>query len=400
MKINYFKPSVRVIFYMIIAIVLVAIFIFMLFGSEIAANKMNPQPTSQQIPVSEKVKIFHDNIFVADLHADSLLWGRNLLESTKGHVDLPKLISGGVDLQVFSAVTKTPSGINIESNSDKTDNILYMALAQQWPIETWKSLFARAEYQANRLKWFIKGSQGKLKLIGTKKDLHNLIEKPISEPHVTGVILSIEGAHALEGNLTNLKRLYDIGYRMISPSHFFDTEIGGSIHGELKYGLTELGVEWVTEMESRGMAIDLSHASSKTMDDILSLATRPVIVSHTGVKGTCDNQRNLSDEHIRKVAGSGGLIGIGFWPTAVCGSEISDIVRAIKYVIELVGVDYVALGSDFDGAVSVIIDAGRLPELTQALITEGISDTDIEKIMGGNVAQFFLKSLPKESIEQ
>ena len=114
---------------------------------------------------------------------------------------------------------------------------------------------------------------------------------------IGGGWLGIEGAHALDGKVENVDVLFDAGFRMMSPSHFFDNEMGGSAHGIEKYGLTEKGKEMVKRMEQKGMLVDVAHASSKAIDDVLAIATKPVVVSHTGVKGTCDNNRNLSDNN-------------------------------------------------------------------------------------------------------
>jgi membrane dipeptidase len=147
-------------------------------------------------------------------------------------------------------------------------------------------------------------------------------------------------------------------------------------------------------MENLGLIIDLAHASSQTVDDVLQITTRPVFVSHTGVQGTCDNARNLSDRQLQQIAQSGGVIGIGFWKTAVCGEDVSAIVRAIRYVADEVGVEYVALGSDFDGAVRVPFDAANLSQITQALQKEGFTETEIERIMGLNVIRLLRQLLP------
>ena len=113
----------------------------------------------------------------------------------------------------------------------------------------------------------------------------------------------------------------------------------------------------VKRMEARKMIVDLSHGSDQQIDDVLAMATRPVVVSHTGVRGTCDNSRNLSDAQLRAIAANGGLVGIGFWETAVCGKDAAAIAKAVRYAAGLIGVDHVALGSDFDGAVPVPFDA-------------------------------------------
>ena len=113
----------------------------------------------------------------------------------------------------------------------------------------------------------------------------------------------------------------------------------------------------VRRMEARGLLVDVAHASAATIADVLDLATHPVVASHTGVRGTCDNVRNLTDDQLRGIAATGGLIGIGFWDTATGGTDAASIARAIRYAADLVGVEHVALGSDFDGAVMVPLAA-------------------------------------------
>ena len=198
----------------------------------------------------------------------------------------------------------------------------------------------------------------------------------------------------LEGRLENVDVMWDAGFRMMAPTHFFDNEVGGSAHGVTKGGLTALGRQVIARMESRGMLVDLAHASPKTIADVLALATRPVVVSHTGVRGTCDNARNLSDAELRGVAATGGVVGIGYWDTAVCGQDVAAIVRAIRHAVAVAGVDHVGLGSDFDGAVTVPFDASGLPLLTQALLAAGLSEDEVGKVMGGNVRRVLLAALP------
>ena len=202
--------------------------------------------------------------------------------------------------------------------------------------------------------------------------------------------------HALDGKLENLDVLYRAGYRMMSPSHFFDNDIGGSAAGAQKIGLTEKGREWVQQMEARHMIVDLAHASPRTIEDVLAVATRPVVVSHTGVKGTCDNNRNLTDDQIRAIASKGGLIGIGYWDTATCGTDARAIVKAMRYVSDRVGVLHVALGSDFDGAVTEPFDTTGLVKITEAMMNAGYSDQEIRMVMGENAIRFFRENLPEK----
>jgi membrane dipeptidase len=188
--------------------------------------------------------------------------------------------------------------------------------------------------------------------------------------------------------------LFDAGIRMMAPTHFFDNDIAGSAHGVAKGGLTEKGKDLIRRMEAKHMIVDIAHASPATIDEVLAMAKRPVVVSHTGVKGTCDNTRNLSDDHLRAIAKTGGVIGIGFWDTAVCGSDAKAIARAIRYTVNLIGIEHVGLGSDFDGAIPAPFDTTGLAQITDALLAEGFSENDIEKIMGGNLIRLLKENLP------
>lgn len=343
----------------------------------------------------EKAKRLHASLFVADLHSDSLLWNRDLLvENSRGHVDLPRLVRGNVALQAFTVVTKTPKSMNYESNSGDTDNITTLAIMQRWPRATYKSLLQRALYQANKLRDMADRSKGALTIITTGKDLDRFLDKRNDTPHAVAAVLGIEGLHCAEGKLENIDRLYDAGFRMMGITHFFDNELGGSAHGVQKGGLTPFGRECVKKMEEKHILIDLAHASPAVIDDVLAMATRPVVMSHGGVKGTCDKTRNLSDDHVKRIAATGGVVGIGYWEEAVCGTDVKAIVRAIRYAVSIAGVDHVALGSDFDGVISAPFDTSGLAEITEELLNEGFQEIDIAKIMGGNTLRLFRESLP------
>ena len=339
----------------------------------------------------------HQRLWIADLHADSLLWQRNLnRDSQRGHVDFPRLQRGNVALQAFSVVTKTPRKMNIERNGSDTDNITALVVAKALPPATWNSLLARATYQADELRQQVARSNGKVRVIGSRAQLRSFITAREKDPALLAGWLTLEGAHALEGKLDNLDTLYKAGFRMAAPTHFFDTELSGSQHGLKKGGLTPLGRQWLRDMEQRKMIVDLAHASPATIDDVLTMAKRPVMVSHTGVRGTCANGRNLSDAQLKRIAAQGGLVGIGFWNTAVCGKDVASIARAIKYTVKLIGAEHVAYGSDFDGAVTTAIDAAGLPRLTQALLDAGLSEAQIRRVAGENVRDFLLKNLPDD----
>jgi microsomal dipeptidase-like Zn-dependent dipeptidase len=379
----------------LIALFLIALGVVWFILPASVGRRMNATLNPPPYRASPAAQELHRKLLIADLHADTLMWNRDLLDrGSWGHVDLPRLIDGNVAVQAFTVVTKTPRNMNIESNSGDTDNITLLAFAERWPISTWTNLTERALYQSQRLHKAADRSNGKLTVLKTKADVARFLERRKAEQGIVAGFLGVEGAHALGGDLNNLDRLFDAGFRMIGIAHFFDNEMGGSAHGAAKGGLTEKGREMVRRMQEKGVFVDLAHASPNVINDVYAMATRPVIVSHTGVKGVCNNTRNLSDEQLRGVAKTGGVVGVGYWETATCGRDAKAIARAIRYAVNLIGADHVALGSDFDGAVEEPFDTTGLVQITDALLQEGLSEAEIGKIMGENVIRLLLNYLP------
>jgi microsomal dipeptidase-like Zn-dependent dipeptidase len=340
-------------------------------------------------------ELYNSLDFIADLHCDALLWDRDLTrELDYAHLDFPRMQQANMSLQAFTIVTKSPKGQNFKSNNaDAFDKITMLNFVQGRLPDKWFSLYKRAVYQARALQDYENDFGSKFVLVKSRQDLKDLINLKISDPEVIGGFLGIEGAHCLEGKLENVQNLYYEGVRMMAPTHFFDNELGGSAHGISGEGLTDFGREVIHEMNRLGIIIDLAHVSPKMIDDILDLSNKPVLVSHTGVKGTKESPRNISDRHIKRIASTGGLIGVGFFKGAIKG-EIKDIVEAMKYVRDLVGIEHVALGSDFDGAATTPIDVTGLPFIVQELMNQGFSELEIKAIMGENVKRFLMEQLP------
>ncbi|MDJ0276892.1 dipeptidase [Sphingomonas sp. 2R-10] len=330
---------------------------------------------------------------IVDLHADTLLWSRDLLtRGERGQVDLPRLQDGDVALQVFSSVTKTPRGQNYDSNGDDSDNITPLVIAQLQPVRTWGSLLNRSLWHATRLRRAAAQSDGQLRLIRSSADLDSLLDARSAGPVVfharhprpVGALLSIEGLNGLEGDLANLDRLYRSGFRMAGLAHFYDNEVAGSMHGRAKGGLTPFGRQVVARMEDKGMIVDVAHASHAALADVLRVARRPVVSSHGGVQATCNVNRNLTDDEVRGIARTGGIVGIGYWPGAVCSTDPAAIAKAIVHVRDIAGIDHVALGSDFDGAVTTGFDTAWVGLVAEALAQAGMAPGDIATVMGGN----------------
>jgi membrane dipeptidase len=346
--------------------------------------------------VTDEARRIHDESLVVDLHADSLLFDRDLsVRSDVGHVDLPRLREGGVALQMFTAATRMPFTFDLhEVDANSSDILTIGFLAQRAPMARLGPR-DRALHQAGRLSELIENSEGGLVPVRTRAELDAAIAAHRENADVVGAIFGVEGAHALEGDLDNLQLLFDAGVRMIGLSHFFDNEFAGSAHGIEKGGLSDLGRELVTRMQAMGIAIDLAHLSPAAIDDVLAIADKPLLVSHTGVRATCDSPRNLSDEHIRAIADAGGVIGIGYFELAICGTDPTEIVAAMKHVIELVGDEHVALGSDYDGGTEVAFDTSQLRALTQQMLDDGLSEESIRKIAGENAIRVLRRTLPR-----
>ncbi|MBV6520956.1 MAG: hypothetical protein MNPFHGCM_01076 [Gemmatimonadaceae bacterium] len=355
-------------------------------------NRVVPDTSIVPGPEAESL---HHTLRVADLHADALLWPRDLLaRATHGHVDLPRLQEGGVALQVFSAVTKTPKGINYDRNSDRTDNITLLAVAERYPPRAWGSLYERAIHQAKKLNDASARSRGSLVVVTSRRTLEAFLRRR-GESRAVGAILATEGLHPLEGQLDHIDSLAQAGYRIFGLTHFFDNDVGGSAHGEAKGGLTPFGREVIRRLDTLSLIIDLAHASPALIDDVLNLSSRPVIVSHTGVQATCPGPRNLSDEQIRRIAAKGGVIGIGFWDGAICQPTLANVTKAILHAVAVAGEDHVALGSDFDGSTTVPFDAAGYVRLTQALLDAGMGPEQVAKVMGENAIRVMASLLPE-----
>ncbi len=357
----------------------------------------NPVEMPSPYAIPAEAAEIHSRQLMIDLHADPLLWQRDLLvHNTFGHIDLPRLEEGNVGLQVFGLVTKSPRGLNMVSNrAESTDDITLLSIIQAQPPRTWFSLTERAVYQCRKLHKFAEKSGGRLVVVKTTSDLETLAQKRAAGMKVTGGLLSMEGAHALEGKITNLDRLYDEGLRMVGLVHFFDNEAGGSAHGISKAGLTDFGRDVVRCAVERGMVLDLAHASPQIIDDVLEMTDVPVVVSHTGVKGTFDSPRNVSDAHIKAIAARGGVIGLTMFAEAVGETTLAATVRAIRYVVELAGIEAAAIGGDLDGSVRTPVDVSGMPLLTAELLSAGFSEDEIGRILGLNAYRVLHSLLPR-----
>lgn len=391
----------------LVIVLIVGAATFFTFAPSIFEKQTNMVDGEPLPEISAEAQKLHDSLMIVDLHSDTLLWKRKITDSVDyGHVDLKRMQDGNVGLQIFSSVTKTPKDQNYDSNSAETDNITMLAIAQLQPIRTWQSLLERQLWHATKLDRAVADSDGAMAAISTPFHVDGLATTRSKGEKVIGVMFSAEGLQTLEGKRENLQTLYDSGMRMAGLVHFFDNELAGSMHGEEKSGLTDFGRQIVRDMEDKGMIVDIAHSSRATVADILKMARRPVVSSHGGVQAVCSVNRNLTDDEIRGVAATGGIIGLGYWDGAMCDTDPKTVAKAVKHVRDLVGIEHAALGGDFDGAVTTRFDTSGIVHVTQALMEAGFSETEIRAVMGGNALRVLrqglipLKDLPKQAVEQ
>ena len=218
-------------------------------------------------------------------------------------------------------------------------------------------------------------------------------------------ILTVEDLRIIENDLSRIGGLYRAGVRLVTPLWGGRTQIGGSHESDA--GLTDFGREAVREAIRLGMVPDVSHASPRSADDILSLAAEagvPAVASHSNSREICDHTRNLTDAQARAVAASGGIVGVSLYPphlvadpSAGCTSE--DVCRHIMHYIDVIGEDRVCLGCDFDGigtTPSDLPDVSALPRLRDALLGHELTEKTVQKIFYENAAGFFTSRLAPE----
>ena len=387
---------VRRLVLLVVVLAVIGIAAFLKFAPAIVEKGRNSVVAHAPYPVSDAAQSLHDTLVVGDWHADPLLWNRDLTKrSTYGQVDLPRLREGNVAMQVFTAVTKSPAGQNYDENSaDAADNITLLAMGQLWPIRTWDSLLQRALYQADKLHKFEAKAPEHLKVITSKADLAAVLAARAAGSKVTAGILGIEGSHPLEGDLANLDALVDAGYVLFGLQHFFDNELGGSLHGTGNHGLTDFGRSVVAELERRQLIIDVAHSSPAVVRDVLDMTNQAIVLSHSGIHGHCPVKRNLTDPLMRDIAATGGVIGIGYWAEVACNDITPNgIAKMISAAIQEVGEDHISLGSDFDGSVETAFDTSELAALTHALLAQGLSEGQIRKVMGENMVRVLQETL-------
>ena len=320
---------------------------------------------------------------LADGHADSLMWNRDLTaRQRRGHVDFPRLKQADVRIQCFTVVTR---GYPV------VDGMGAFAALRRWPASARRGPWARCLFQLERMRELCARTGGEVQLTVTAPQLEeNLAQGRIS------AVLGVEGGHALEGRPERVAELRDRGVRFMSLTHLANNELGGSSSPLMgNRPLTPLGREVVEAMVATGLAVDLAHASHRTLRQIAENRGARLFSSHTGVAGATRSWRNLEDDELRLVADRGGVLGIIFGTIYLGGRRIEDVVRHVEHALDVAGEDAVALGSDFDGMVPLprgVRDVTDVPKVVEALARRRPAGV-VEKVAFTNWRRFFGEAL-------
>ena len=323
---------------------------------------------------SPAARALHERHPPIDLHADTLMWTRWLgydvhsrhvpplwRAALGGHIDLPRMRDGGMGAQFFGLV----SG---------------------WVGPRLPGLARVVNEQIDALEEAIKRRPNDLRLARTAADV-----EACARDGAIAALLGIEGAHALEGDAAKLDAFARRGVRYLGFLHFIPNEAGYPAYGRGRRddeGLTTFGRELVRRCEANDVIVDLAHINRRGFMDACAMAIKPPIVSHTGVLGAFEHWRNIDDQQLRAVADKGGVIGVIFCPRYLGGDGLDPVVKHLRHILDVVGEDAPALGSDWDGFIvptRELKDPRGLPLLTDALLEAGVPERTIGKILRGNV---------------
>jgi len=336
----------------------------------------------------EKVKALHKKIYTIDSHCDTptyFKYGINIGNDNSSMKVNPKEM-GAVNEDIIVDYTLKMDIPKMEKGMlDAVFMVAYLKQGERTP-EASQQAFEKAVGIINQIKRQIENNSTIVAQARTVSDL-----KKNKAEGKKSIIIGVENGYAIGKDINNIKRFAELGVKYITLSHNGNNDICDSNTGDTEYnGLSEFGKEVVREMNRCGIMVDISHTSEKTSFDALTVSRYPVIASHSSVKALCDHSRNLSDQLIKAIADKGGVVQICILDEFLKKEGqvlIKDVVDHIDYIVSLAGVDYVGIGSDFDGGGGIdgLQTANEFPQLTMELIRRGYSDADIAKIWGGNL---------------
>ena len=340
------------------------------------------QASSQALEIHRRAPIV-DLVVGSALFRDSFIAGGD-----GGHVDLPRLRAAGINLVGLTIATAWPDLRGTLSR--------WHFRSLGLPPAAIGSNMAIAEWVIGRIHRWVEESDGGLLVVRSAADL----DACLAEGGPVGVLIGVQGGHVLDGDVGNVARLRELGVRMFALAHVMDNGLVGSSTGRSGGGLTDYGREVITELEAQSIIVDLAHMSLVGIAEALKVLRRPFVLSHTGltdIAGSASRFRNYSSATRNipasladEIGAAGGLVGIVLSTQLLGGSFLSDAVATIRLAIDSAGADHVAIGSDMDGALTMLIDVEGLPALTDALLASGLSRSVVEGVLGGNAIRFLI----------
>ena len=333
-------------------------------------------------------KQLHTRILTLDTHCDTPMFFPQGVDFAKRDprilYDLHKMTEGHQDAVTMAAYLPQPrigetfsSKIDVEGlkrfNPELTD-----VLDNLTPTSYADLIF-------NKIEKIVKENSRYLSIARTPSDLYEDKRKGRKS-----IMFAIENGLALEGDLANVKYFAQRGVTYITLCHNGDNDIcdsarGSSLHG----GVSKFGIEVIKEMNRNGIMVDLSHGGEKSFYDALEISSQPIVCSHSNSKALCDVPRNLTDDQLKALAKKGGVAHITLYGGFLCKGGTASILNAIahlEHAIDVMGIDHVGIGTDFDGDGTVcgMADASEMINFTRHLLARKYSERDIEKIWGGN----------------
>ena len=332
--------------------------------------------TSAAASLEAEARALHRTAYVADAHADALLWNRDLrTRQRRGHVDFVRLAEARVRLQIFTIVSRGFPFVG---------GFPAFALAHGWPLGAVRSPWTRTLFQIDRLTRTCEG--GSAVLARTPADLVGSGEGRLA------CVLGIEGGHAIEGRVERVGELARRGVAFMGLTHLVPNELGGSsfpFRG--RRGLTALGLQVLEAMGAHGLAVDVAHASRRLLAALLDQRQARIFCSHTGMAALGPRWRNLDDDALRRIADRGGVVGIIFGTPYLGSRKLEAVADHLEHAVRVAGEEAVCLGSDFDGLVplpSGMRDVTDLWKLTAILLRRGHPRSRIERVLGLNLRRF------------
>ncbi|MCL1934526.1 MAG: membrane dipeptidase [Candidatus Azobacteroides sp.] len=345
----------------------------------------------------EKVKALHEKIYTIDSHCDTPMFFKYGIDIGKTNSSLkvnPKELGAENEDKLVDYTLKTDIPKMEKGMLDAVFMVAYIPQGARTEKAS-QQAFEKAVNIINQIKRQIEINAATVAQACTVSDL-----KKNKAEGKKSIFIGIENGYAIGQNIENIKRFAELGVKYITLSHNRNNDICDSNAGNPEHnGLSEFGKEVVREMNRCKIMVDVSHTSEKTALDVLAISRHPVIASHSSVKALCNHPRNLSDTLIKAIASKGGVIQVclykGFLKRDGTAS-LKDAVDHIDYIVRLVGIDCVGIGSDFDGGGGIkgLQAANEFPQITMELIRRGYSDADIAKIWGGNLMRVM------EAVEQ